>query len=191
MLHFYSALWVAIEAWRECPLSDETVDELLTDPAFEGNVELLRRFRNGVYHYQPDLNNERVLEFFREGEHAVTWAFLLHREFKRVVWEMTHPPGIRPTSQDELEDAIRGIVGWLPSDIPEAAPHNAAWQYRDRAEMILKDGSRDTPLAKELLEASMRVRLVADETAANWTREKRAMIDALKRQKRDSSTGAT
>ena len=53
MLHFYSALWVAIEAWRECPLTDETIDELLTDPAFEKNVQLLRRFRNGVYHYQP------------------------------------------------------------------------------------------------------------------------------------------
>ena len=28
MLHFYSALWVAIEAWRKCPLTDETIDEL-------------------------------------------------------------------------------------------------------------------------------------------------------------------
>ena len=96
MLHFYSALWVAIEAWRECPLTDETIDELLTDPAFEKNVQLLRRFRNGVYHYQPDLINERVVAFFREGEHAATWAFLLHIEFKRVVWEMAHPPGNKP-----------------------------------------------------------------------------------------------
>ena len=123
MLHFYSALWVAIEAWRKCPLTDETIDELLTDPAFEQNVQLLRRFRNGVYHYQPDLINERVLAFFREGEHAAIWAFLLRGEFKRVVWEMAHPPGINPKSQDELADAIHGIVGWLPADIAEAAPH--------------------------------------------------------------------
>jgi hypothetical protein len=82
MLQFYAALWVSVEGWRKCPLSDETVDELLTNAAFEENVQLLRRFRNGVYHYQPDLINERLLAFLHEGEHAVTWAFLLHDEFK-------------------------------------------------------------------------------------------------------------
>ena len=191
MLHFYSALWVVIEAWRECPLTDETVDELLTHPAFEQNVQLLRRFRNGVYHYQPDLINERVLAFFRGGEHAVTWAFLLHDEFKRVVWEVAHPPGISPKSQDELEDAIHGIVGWLPRDIAEAAPHRANKQYRETAEMIMKDGGRNTTEGRELLDAVNHVRFVAHETRAGWTQRKRAMIEALKKQKRDSPADAT
>ena len=122
MLQFYAALWVAVEGWRKCPLSNETVDELLTDPAFEQNVQLLRRFRNGVYHYQSDLISERLLTFLRQGEHAVTWAFLLHDEFKRVVWEMAHPRGLDPTLQSELADTIQGIIGWLPSDMAEAAP---------------------------------------------------------------------
>ncbi len=53
MVQWYAALWVAIDGWRECPLSDDAVDELLTHAAFEHNLQLLRRFRNGVYHYQP------------------------------------------------------------------------------------------------------------------------------------------
>ncbi|MBI3049128.1 MAG: hypothetical protein HYY76_12550 [Acidobacteria bacterium] len=148
MLQFYAALWVAVEGWRACPLSDQTVDELLTDPAFEQNVQLLRRFRNGVYHYQPDLINERLLAFLREGEHAVTWAFLLHDEFKRVVWEMAHPPGLSPAVQGELADAVERLVGWLPNDIPEAAPHRADDQHREVAEMIMKHGSRNTGAAE-------------------------------------------
>lgn len=191
MVQWYATLWVAVEGWRECPLSDETVDELLTDPAFEDNVQLLRRFRNGVYHYQPELINERLLAFFRQGEHAVTWAFLLHEEFMRVIWEITHPPGVTPTTQLELADAIRGIVGWLPTDIPEAAPHQAAHQHRESAEMILKAGGRDTPLAKDLLEATRQVVVAANQAAANWNQEKRAMIEALKQKRRGVSTDAT
>ena len=169
MLQFYAALWVAIEGWRQCPLSDETVDELLTDVAFEENVQLLRRFRNGVYHYQPDLINERLLAFLREGELAVAWAFLLHDEFKRVVWEVAHPPGVSSEVQGELADTIHGIVGWLPSDIPEAFPHKAAEQYRKVAEMILKSGSRDTDHSRDLLDAVNRVRSDAYEANAGWT----------------------
>jgi hypothetical protein len=118
--------------------------------------------------------------------YAVTWAFLLHDEFKRVVWEMAHPPGISPKSQDELEDAIQGIVGWLPGDIPEAAPRRASKQHRETAEMIMKSGSRNTAEARELLDAVNHVRSVAQEASAGWTQEKRAMIEALKKQKRDS-----
>jgi len=191
MLQFYAALWVAVEGWRECPLSDETVDELLTDPAFDQNVQLLRRFRNGVYHYQPDLINERLLAFFREGEHAVTWAFLLHDEFKRVVWEMAHPAGVGPKLQGELANVIQGIVGWLPGDIPEAAPHRAAEQHRETAEMIMKSGGRNTESAKELLDAANRVRFVAHEASAGWTQQKRAMIESLKKQKRALPSDAT
>lgn len=191
MLQWYAALWVAIEGWRECPLSDETVDELLTDPAFEQNIQLLRRFRNGVYHYQRDPINERLLAFLRQGEHAVTWAFLLHDEFKRVVWEVAHPPGVDPSVQRELEDAIHGIIGWLPSDIPKAAPHKAAAQDREVANMLLKSGNRNTKHSRDLLDAVDQLRSAAHEADAGWTQKKRAMIEALKRQKRGSSTDTT
>lgn len=191
MVQFYAALWVAVEGWRECPLSDETVDELLDDPAFQQNVQLLRRFRNGVYHYQSDLLNERLLAFLREGEHAVTWAFLVHDEFKRVIWEMAHPVGVSSGLQVEFADAIQGIIGWLPEDMPEAAPYKAGEQYRDVDSMILKDGSRNTAHARELLDAVSHARAAAHEASWGWTQQKRAMIEALKKQKRPLSNDAT
>lgn len=182
MIQFYAALWVAVEGWQKCPMSDDTIDELLTDRAFEQNVQLLRRFRNGVYHYQSDLINERLLAFLREGEHAITWAFLLHDEFKKVVWEMAHPTGVTPELQRDLAEGICGIVGWLPTDIPEAAPHQAAECYREAAEMIMKHGSRDTSHARDLLDAGNHLQFVARESSAGWTQQKRAMIEALKKQ---------
>ncbi|HXT69932.1 MAG TPA: hypothetical protein VN700_09265 [Vicinamibacterales bacterium] len=185
MMQFYAALWVVAEGWQDCPLTDETIDELLTDPAFEQNVTLLRRFRNGVYHYQPQQINEKVLAFLRDGsEHAIAWAFLLHDEFKRVVWELAHPRGVSPSQQIEIADSLRGIIGWLPSDLPEAQPLRAAEQYREVAAMVLKDGSRNTPHARELLDAVNHVRATAHDAAAGWTAHKRAMIEALKKQKR-------
>ncbi len=189
MLQFYAALWAAIEGWKECQLSDETIDELLTDPAFQHNIQLLRRFRNGVYHYQADLINDRVLEFLHEGAHSVIWAYLLHDEFKRVVWEILHPPGLSLKVQDDLAEAICGIIGWLPTDIPEAAPHRAAKQYREVAEMILKSGGRDTPQFRDLLAAVNRFRFTASEAKLGWVQQKRAMIDALKKTKLIPQTG--
>jgi len=191
MVQFYAALWVAVEGWRECPLSDETVDDLLDDPAFQQNVQLLRRFRNGVYHYQSDLLNERLLGFLREGEHAVTWAFLLHDEFKRVIWEMAHPVGISSEFQVEFADAIHGIVGWIPKSMPEATSYEANEQFLDVISMILKNGTRNTTHAKELLDAVNHARVVACEASWGWTQQKRAMIEALKKKKRPVPDDAT
>lgn len=191
MLQFYAALWVVAEGWRECPLSDETVDELLNDPAFEANVRLLRRLRNSVYHYQSDLICQRLLAFLREGEYTVTWAFLLHDEFKRVLWEVAHPPHVNLELQSQLAEGIRSIVGWLPCDIPEAAPNGAAVRYREIAEMVLTNGTRNTDHGRGLVDAANQFRSAAHQAAAGWTQQKRAMIDALKRQHQIVHEGAS
>ena len=82
MVQWYAALWVAIEGWRVCRLSDATVDELLNDSAFEPNMHLLRRFRNAVYHYQDTLTDDRLGGFLHEATNTVPWAFLVHSEFQ-------------------------------------------------------------------------------------------------------------
>lgn len=191
MIQFYAALWVAIEGWRSCSLSDDVIDELLTDPAFQRNVDLLRRFRNGVYHYQPVNINERLLDFLREGEVAVAWAFLVHDEFKRVVWEVAHPGRGSQALQKEFADAVLGIVGWLPSDVPEAAPQKANERHREVLELIEGHGTRSTPEARELLDAFNRARVAAHDASAGWKQEKRAMIDVLKRCHQASPNRAT
>lgn len=145
---------------------------------------MLRKLRNGVFHYQQGLLNEKVVAFMREGERAVIWAFVLHEEFKRVIWELSHPADVGPEIRDQLAEVFEGMVGWLPRDIPEAAPVEAARRHREIAEMILKAGNRSDQHSKDLLEAANQFRAVAHGASANWSQQKRAMIDTLKRQHR-------
>jgi hypothetical protein len=48
MSYWYGGLYVVIEGWQRLRLSDSTIDELLASP----NVRLLKKYRNGVFHFQ-------------------------------------------------------------------------------------------------------------------------------------------
>jgi hypothetical protein len=50
MCFWYGTLFVVVEGWKESRLSDPEVDRLLSSP----KTELLRRFRNGMFHFQTD-----------------------------------------------------------------------------------------------------------------------------------------
>jgi hypothetical protein len=51
--YWYGDLYVVIEGWTALGLSDIKIDALLKSP----NVELLRRYRNGVFHFQKCLGS--------------------------------------------------------------------------------------------------------------------------------------
>ena len=179
--------WARYVFWAEVEGQQYEQHECAEDesPVGVGTVLMLQ-------FYASDLPNDcLLLDFLRESEHAATWAYLLHHEFKRVVWEVAHPSGVSAKLQGELADAIRGIVGWLPDDLPEAAPYKAGERYRDAAAMILKAGRRSTTHAKELLDAVSQVRVAADEASWSWTQQKRAMIEALKKQRQLSANDTT
>ena len=46
-------------------------------------VELLKRYRNGVFHFQRNYNDKRFLEFMTQGNDAVTWVRRLNEQFGR------------------------------------------------------------------------------------------------------------
>ena len=103
---------------------------------------------------------------------------------------MAHPSGVSAKLQGELADAIRGIVGWPPDDLSEAVPYKAGERYHDAAAMILRAGSRSTTHAKELLDGVNQARVAADEASWGWIQQKRAMIEALKKQRQFSANDA-
>jgi len=70
MSYWYAGLYVVIEGWRELGLSEPTIDELLRSP----NVELLRRYRHGVFHFQRDYFDDRFLAFMTKGANTVDWV---------------------------------------------------------------------------------------------------------------------
>jgi hypothetical protein len=46
--YWYAGLFVVCEGWQDLKLADSEIDGLLAS----SNLELLKRFRNGVYHFQ-------------------------------------------------------------------------------------------------------------------------------------------
>ena len=79
MSYWYSALFVVIDGWRDLALEDERIDKLLNSSL----VDLLRRFRNGVFHYQRNYFDERFWNFIEEGERSAAWVRDLNKEFGR------------------------------------------------------------------------------------------------------------
>ena len=78
MSYWYGATYVVIEGWREARLNDPKVDELLES----SNVELLRKYRNGVFHYQKDYySDKKFMPLIQEGRDVVSWIRSLSEAF--------------------------------------------------------------------------------------------------------------
>lgn len=76
--HWYAALYVVVEGWQELKLADIEIDTLLSSP----NIDLLRRFRNGVCHYQRNYSDPRFLDLM-QAQGVVPWVRQLNLEFGR------------------------------------------------------------------------------------------------------------
>jgi hypothetical protein len=87
--HWYAALFVVVEGWQEIQLSDPKIDTLLSS----SNIELLRRFRNGVCHYQKNYHDPRFLDLW-QAQDIVPWVKQLNYEFGRYFLQrLTPSPG--------------------------------------------------------------------------------------------------
>ena len=82
MCLWYGMLYVVIEGWREADLSDPEVDRLLASP----NVDFLRKFRNGMFHFQQDTWLSQKLHDFIKPQHGtVDWVISLTSKFRRFL----------------------------------------------------------------------------------------------------------
>lgn len=81
--YWFGSLYVVIEGWNELNLKDKEIDSLLKSH----NVNLLRRYRNGVFHFQRDYFDERFMGFLRDGVSRIEWVQVLHGEFERFFAE--------------------------------------------------------------------------------------------------------
>ena len=82
MSYWYAALYVVIEGYQELELHDPKIDALLTSP----NVDLLRRYRNGVDHFQKDYFDGRFIDFMGPPD-TPRWTRELNKEFGRFLIE--------------------------------------------------------------------------------------------------------
>ncbi len=80
MAYWCGALYVVIEGWQKLGLHDPEVDHLLNSP----NVSLLKRFRNGVFHFQKKWLDSRVTGFMASRD-SVPWVRKLTAAFRRAL----------------------------------------------------------------------------------------------------------
>lgn len=80
MSYWYAALYVVIEGWQRLGLRDEVIDGLLESP----NVELLKKYRHGVFHFHEDYFNEHLTTpLIERGDNPVEWVRSLSSAFGR------------------------------------------------------------------------------------------------------------
>ncbi len=80
MAYWYAGLYAVVEGWRQLGLHDPDIDALLESPS----VELLRRFRNGAFHYQEAWLDRRLTDFCGALEN-VDWTKDLTARFGRYL----------------------------------------------------------------------------------------------------------
>src|SRR6266571_1991294 len=74
-----ASLYVVIEGWETAKFKDPIVDALLGVSDYK---DVLRKLRNGTFHYQAKLLSPKVTEFFR-SPNVTLWLYFLHEEFCR------------------------------------------------------------------------------------------------------------
>jgi hypothetical protein len=97
MAPWMGSLYVVIEGWKELGLTHSRVDELL----LSSHVDNLRRFRNGVFHFQPTYFDDRFIQIFVGA--GADWALELHDEFSEFFKDRFESQGIE-IAVEELED---------------------------------------------------------------------------------------
>jgi hypothetical protein len=99
--YWYAGLYVVCEGWQELRLSNPEIDALLTS----SHLEVLKRFRHGVYHYQADYFDKRFMNAFILGEDFDYWVKKLADTFARYFdsWIKSQTaPGGASGGEDEL-----------------------------------------------------------------------------------------
>ena len=115
MCYWYSSLYVALETYSDIGEGDPVIDALLAHPAdYQG---LLRRFRNGVFHFQKNPADPKLISLLAAGEDHAIWIQALHHELKRYFSEQIDSFGNAEVVA-ELRHSIHSLTGWLP-DHPE------------------------------------------------------------------------
>lgn len=77
--YWYAGLYVVCEGWEKLKLSDPEIDPLLKSP----HLEFLNLFRHGVYHYQPDYFDGKLMGALLRGKDFDEWAESLMLVFAR------------------------------------------------------------------------------------------------------------
>jgi hypothetical protein len=172
---WFASLWVAVEGYKELGLRDNFVDAILENPP--NYADLLRRCRNGVYHYQPELLAPRLGEFLTSAQAALAWVHALHSELIRVFWHFPERWGVRDALADDVRDRIGEILGWLP-DEDSIYVTLSLLERRVREYSVVVPRDDDSPEAAEVRDSIQQLRCAIDELRKRLLKEQQRYRDS-------------
>jgi len=176
---WYASLWVVIEGWRVASFEDASIDRLLNESGEQ--CERLRRYRNGIYHYQPRLIEPRLIDFLTEADQTVPWVDSLHDEFLRFFDDrLSSIPG--EEHQKALRESVVELIGWIPMDIPAARLRDVE-NLCDEAELLVhQSGNPSSPEALDLLRSSVEARAMARDANSKYRAWRQGVVSSLTKQ---------
>lgn len=94
MAYWYGGLFVVCEGWQELNLEDQTIDNLPNN----SNLGLLKRFRNGIFHFQKDYFDSRFIDF-QQSTDSAKWI----RELSEAIgsWFLAHIKKTKPIDHSQ------------------------------------------------------------------------------------------
>jgi hypothetical protein len=167
-----ASLYVVIEGWETAKFQDPIIDALLKVSDYK---DVLRRLRNGTFHYQPSLISPKFVGPLR-SEESVLWLHALHDEFCRWLRDFVEAVelGASPEQTQEFREHFSTIVGWLPLRPGEEKLLDLRKKFDDIEKKLDESGS--TSKEAEDLRATLALYDTAVKGTANAVRETRREI---------------
>jgi hypothetical protein len=111
--HWVAAQYVVIEGWCKLRESDDLIDNLLD--SYPDYIDIFRRCRNAVYHYQNEILDKRIQEALL-GDEQYNWLVVIKCEFERYLY--LYPFKYFGFNKHALEfsDTYYGCIGWIPDE---------------------------------------------------------------------------
>ena len=99
MAYWYGGLYAVVEGWEDLGFQDAEIDQLLNE---KDRVDVLRRYRNGPFHFQRSYFDARFVEMWERTD-VVVWAGQLHQELERWIKIKQELPKILETTFSKPE----------------------------------------------------------------------------------------
>lgn len=100
--YWFATLYVVVEGMQQLDLTDPTLTTLLNDG---DKLQKLRRFRNGVYHYQTDYFDNRINDFLAKS--YTDWATDLHAGLSQYFLDWFKSNGVVAEVLENTNERIR------------------------------------------------------------------------------------
>lgn len=105
---WYSSLYTVIEGYQELKLSIPEIDIFLN----EENIDKLRLFRNGTYHFQKEIYNYKLLGVDQTDE-FVCWIYEIHKELGSHILKA----GMNHFDDDTKERIKENLISMYGDDV--------------------------------------------------------------------------